>query len=59
MELIVFLMIGPPLIFLIPAIVFFAQKNSKRGKLFLILMGIYLLVSFGICGIVLSNFRLH
>lgn len=58
MELILFLMIGPPLILLILAIVFFAQKNTKKGKLFLILMGVYLLISFGICGIMLANFSL-
>ncbi|GAB5473109.1 MAG: hypothetical protein Mars2KO_12080 [Maribacter sp.] len=52
------LMLGPPVIFLILAIVFFAQRDAKKGKLFLILMGVYLLISFGICGIMLANFSL-
>lgn len=56
--LLLFLMIGPPLIFLILAIAFFANKDNKKGKLFLILMGVYLLISFGICGLMLANFSL-
>jgi len=58
MGILIFLMIGPPLIFLILAIIFFAQKNNKKGKIFLILMGVYLLVAFGICGIMLTNLTL-
>lgn len=56
--LLIVLMLGPPFIFLILAIVFFAQRDAKKGKLFLILMGVYLLISFGICGIMLANFSL-
>ena len=54
----ILLMIGPPILFLILAIVFFAKKDTKKGKLFLILMGIYLLIAFGICGVMLANFSL-
>ena len=39
-------------------IIFFKQKENKKGKLFLILFGVYLLVSLGVCGIMLSNFTL-
>lgn len=58
MELLVFLMIGVPIILFIVSIIFFIQKDTKKGKLFLILMGVYLLVAFGICGIMLANFTL-
>ncbi|SIS38725.1 hypothetical protein SAMN05421766_101322 [Zobellia uliginosa] len=58
MITIVFLMIGPPIIFLILAIVGLASKNKKMAKIFFILTGVYLLISFGTCGIMLSNFSL-
>ncbi|CAM3425609.1 hypothetical protein ZORO111903_03560 [Zobellia roscoffensis] len=54
----VFLMIGPPIIFFILAIVGLIKKNSKMAKIFFILTGVYLLISFGTCGIMLSNFTL-
>lgn len=55
-PLLILLLFGIPLLLLILAIVFFVQKDTKKGKLFLILLGVYLLISLGVCGIMLASF---
>lgn len=58
MVIIVLLLVGPAILFLTLAIIGLIKKDKKMAKLFFILMGVYLLISFGICGIMLSNFTL-
>lgn len=52
------LMFGPALVFFIIAIFGVANKNKKMAKIFFILTGVYLLISLGICGIMIANFSL-
>lgn len=49
-TLILLIMFGPALLFLIIGVILSSQQKKKAGKVFLILAGIYLLVSLGICG---------
>lgn len=58
MVIIVLLLVGPAVIFLTLAIIGLVKKDKKMAKLFFILMGVYLLISFGICGVMLANFSL-
>ncbi|TMM59027.1 hypothetical protein FEE95_06225 [Maribacter algarum] len=51
--LIVLVMFGPALLFLIIGLVI-RKKNSKAAKVFYIIAGVYLLVSLGICGSLIS-----
>jgi len=53
-----FLMFGPAAIFVIIAIAAMIKGDKKRAKIFFILTGVYLLISLGVCGIMLSNFTL-
>lgn len=48
--LIVLVMFGPALLFLIVGIILWSRQKKKIAKIFYILSGIYLLVSLGICG---------
>lgn len=48
--LIVLVMFGPALLFLIIGIVLSTKQKKKVAKVFFILAGVYLLVSLGICG---------
>lgn len=48
--LVVFLvMFGPSLLLALISIPFFAKEKKKTGKVLLILAGVYLLISLGIC----------
>ena len=58
MVIILLLLVGPAIAFLIFAIIGLIKRDKKMAKLFFILMGVYLLISFGICGIMLANFSL-
>ena len=49
-----FLLIGPAVLFLIIGIILMKRKNTK-AKIFFILAGIYVLISGGICGVLLSS----
>ncbi len=55
---ILLLMFGPAVVFFAIAIIGLVQKNKKMAKVFFILTGVYLLISLGICGIMLSSFSL-
>ena len=54
--LIVLVMIGPALLFAIIGIVLNAKQKKKAAKVFFILCGVYLLISFGICGGLMSGY---
>ncbi|MFX0556092.1 hypothetical protein ACOCEA_04805 [Maribacter sp. CXY002] len=47
---ILFIMFGPALLFFIIGIILMSQQKKKAGKIFMILAGIYLLISLGVCG---------
>ena len=53
--LIFLVMFGPALLFLIIGIVLFAKQKKKAGKIFFILTGVYLLISLGVCGALMSG----
>tara|TARA_R110000868_G_C10699994_1_gene749041 strand:+ start:145 stop:357 length:213 start_codon:yes stop_codon:yes gene_type:complete len=48
--IIILIMIGPAVLFMIIGALLLAKKNKKAGKIFFILAGVYLLISFGVCG---------
>lgn len=57
-PVLILLLIVTPVVLLVLGIVFLANGDKKKGKLCFILMGIYLLISFGICGLILADFSL-
>ncbi|MFD2587431.1 hypothetical protein ACFSQJ_10850 [Croceitalea marina] len=54
--LIFLVMFGPALLFLIIGLILFAKQKKKAGKIFFILTGVYLLISIGVCGILMSGY---
>mgnify|MGYP000501219072 CR=1 FL=1 len=48
--LIALVMFGPALLLLIIGLILNSKQNKKAAKVFFILAGVYLLVSLGICG---------
>ena len=44
------IMIGPALLLAIIGAILLAKQKKRSGKICLILAGVYLLISFGICG---------
>ncbi|TDT46277.1 hypothetical protein CLV90_0324 [Maribacter spongiicola] len=48
--LIFLIMFGPALLFIIIGAILFYNKKKKAGKVFMILAGVYCLISLGICG---------
>ncbi len=55
-ALIIVVMVGPALLFAIIGFILNAKRNKKAAKVFFILAGIYLLISFGICGGLMSGY---
>ncbi|MDO1512878.1 hypothetical protein Q2T41_09450 [Maribacter confluentis] len=53
--LIFLIMFGPALLFILIGSILFAKKKKKAGKVFMILAGVYLLISIGYCGILMSS----
>ncbi|MEP2056536.1 hypothetical protein [Maribacter litoralis] len=53
-TLILLIMFGPALLFLIVGIILLANQKKKAGKVFMILAGVYLLISLGVCGSMMS-----
>ena len=49
------IMFGPALLFLIIGAILFSKQKKKAGKIFMILAGVYLLISLGFCGIMMSS----
>ncbi|WP_339626072.1 hypothetical protein [uncultured Maribacter sp.] len=52
--LIFLIMFGPALLFLIIGGILFSKQKIKAGKVFMILAGVYLLVSLGVCGTMMA-----
>ena len=52
--LIFLIMFGPSLLFLIIGGILFSNQKRKAGKVFMILAGVYLLVSLGVCGTMMA-----
>jgi hypothetical protein len=50
------IMFGPALLFLIIGIILFAKEKKKGGKIFMILAGVYLLISLGTCGVLMTGY---
>ncbi len=53
--LIALVMFGPALLFLIIGFVLFAKEKKKAGKVLFIIAGVYLLISLGTCGALMSG----
>ncbi|WP_291963506.1 hypothetical protein [Maribacter sp.] len=49
------IMFGPAIVFILIGAVLFYYKKKKAGKVFMILAGVYCLISLGICGTLLSQ----
>lgn len=49
------IMFGPALLFLIIGIVLFTKEKKKGGKIFMILAGVYLIISLGTCGVLVTT----
>ena len=49
------IMFGPALLFLIIGVVLFSKEKKKGGKIFIILAGVYLLISLGTCGVLMNG----
>jgi|TARA_R110000868_G_scaffold328568_2_gene589403 glucose uptake protein GlcU len=50
------IMIGPAVLLAIIGGILFSKQKKKAGKVFFILAGVYLLISFGACGLMLGGF---
>lgn len=53
--LIALVMFGPALLFLIIGFVLFAKEKKKAGKVLFIIACVYLLISLGTCGALMSG----
>ncbi|GMN09544.1 hypothetical protein MTsPCn9_15870 [Croceitalea sp. MTPC9] len=56
--LIFLIMFGPALLFLIIGIILLVKQKKKAAKIFFILTGVYLLISLGVCGILVGGGQL-
>lgn len=52
--LIFLIMFGPALLFLIIGGILFSKQKKKAGKVFMILAGVYCLISLGVCGAMMA-----
>ncbi|HDZ05513.1 hypothetical protein LCGC14_0071640 [marine sediment metagenome] len=52
--LIFLIMFGPALLFLIIGGILFSKQKKKAGKVFMILAGVYCLISLGVCGTMMA-----
>ena len=50
------ILFGPALLFVIIGIVLLTRGKKKAGKILMILGGVYLLISLGICGAMIGGF---
>lgn len=50
------IMFGPAALFLIIGIVLLTKGKKKAGKVFMILAGVYLVISLGACGAMMGGF---
>lgn len=56
-ALIFLIMFGPALVLGLVGIILLVKEKKKLGKIFLILAGVYLLVSLGVCGAMMGGFN--
>ncbi|RKR14837.1 hypothetical protein CLV91_0917 [Maribacter vaceletii] len=49
------IMFGPSILFIIVGVILRANQKTKAGKTFFILAGVYLLISLGVCGGIMSR----
>lgn len=47
---ILLIMFGPAILFFIIGIILLTRQKKKAGKVFMILAGVYLVISLGVCG---------
>lgn len=47
------IMFGPAILFLIIGVILLLKHKKKAGKIFVILAGVYLLISLGVCGTIM------
>ncbi len=55
-ALIFLILLGPALVLGIIGVILLSKGKKKAGKILLILAGVYLLVSFGICGTMMGGY---
>ncbi|MGB2761812.1 MAG: hypothetical protein WBC58_17755 [Maribacter stanieri] len=48
------IMFGPAILFIIIGAILFYYKKKKAGKVFMILAGVYCLISLGVCGAMMA-----
>lgn len=53
-ALILLIMFGPALLFIIIGAILLSKQKKKAGKIFMILAGVYCLISLGICGTMMA-----
>ncbi|APQ17294.1 hypothetical protein [Maribacter hydrothermalis] len=53
-ALILLIMFGPALLFIIIGAILLSKQKKKAGKVFMILAGVYCLISLGICGTMMA-----
>lgn len=53
-ALILLIMFGPALLFIIIGAILFSKQKKKAGKIFMILAGVYCLISLGVCGTMMA-----
>jgi|TARA_R110002051_G_scaffold171982_2_gene242404 hypothetical protein len=53
-ALILLIMFGPALLFIIIGAILFSKQKKKAGKVFMILAGVYCLISLGVCGTMMA-----
>ncbi|MGJ8715249.1 MAG: hypothetical protein ACSHXG_09115 [Maribacter stanieri] len=53
-TLLFLIMFGPAILFIIIGAFFFYYKKKKAGKVFMILAGVYCLISLGVCGAMMA-----
>jgi hypothetical protein len=49
-AMILLIMFGPAILFFTIGIILFLRQKKKAGKIFMILAGVYLVISLGVCG---------
>lgn len=55
---IIFIMFGPPIIFLVLGLKV-KDKDKKQAKIFYIISVVYLIIGLGVCANALNNFSIH
>ncbi|SFR57484.1 MULTISPECIES: hypothetical protein [Maribacter] len=53
-TLLFLIMFGPAILFIIIGAILFYYKKKKAGKVFMILAGVYCLISLGVCGAMMA-----